>query len=52
MVVVVVDVGCAVGVIIEVVFAAIVVVVKVVDVGVVVEVVSDASTPSKKYKPI
>ena len=52
MVVVAVDVGCVVGVIMEVVVAAIIFVVKVVDVGVVVEVVSDNSTPSKKYKPI
>ena len=52
MVVVVVDVGCAVGVIIEVVVAAIVVVVKFVDVGVVAEIVSDSSTPCKKYKSI
>ena len=52
MVVVVVDVGCAVGGIIEGVVAAIVVVVKVDGVGVVVEVVSDTSTPSKKYKLI
>ena len=46
--------GCVVGVIIEVVVAAIVViaVVKVVDVAVKVDVVSDTATPVQKYKPI